>query len=144
MRAVACVCVWPYHCGCSGSPRSSRLVLHCMLISTGQSCAREWEGEREIACLARWCEHRSFLRNPKVYAQRLGGRAVGQTEPTLLLNPVRLNRERQANNAEDKHSNWLHSQRRSLSPKSPLYDGLDLRPARLKGTKQLSIHGYKV
>lgn len=124
---VACVCVWLYNCGCSGSLRSGKLVLHCMLISTGRSCTREWEGGREgdRLCLAQWSEHRSFLRNPKVYAQRLGGRAVGQTEPTLLLNPVRLNSERQANNAENKHSNGLHSQRCPLSPKSPLYDALD-------------------
>ncbi|KAL1256305.1 hypothetical protein QQF64_011850 [Cirrhinus molitorella] len=81
--------------------------------------------ERDCLCLAQRSEHRSFLRNPKVYAQRLGGRAVGQTEPTLPLNPVRLNSERQANNGENKHSNRLHSQRCSLSPKSPLYDALD-------------------
>lgn len=118
---VACVCMWLYHCGCSGRLQSSKLVLYWKLISTGRGCTREWG----CLCLAQWSEHRLFLRNPKVYAERLGGRAVGQTEPTLLLNPVRLNSERQANNTENKHGKRLLSQWCSLSPKSPLYDALD-------------------
>lgn len=122
---VSCVCMRLYHCGCSGSPQSSKLVLYWKLISTGRGCTREWEWEWDCLCLAQWSEHRLFLRNPKVYAQRLGGRAVGQTEPTLLLNPVHLNCERQANNTENKHGKRLLSQWCSLSPKSPLYDALD-------------------
>lgn len=108
--------MWLYQCGCSGTPRNGKLALHCMLISAGRGCTRERERERDCLCLARYRDRRSFLRNPKVYTQRLGGGAVGQKEPTLLLNPVRLTSERQANNAENKHSHRLHSQRCSLSP----------------------------